>query len=56
MTPSIMAKANERMLSPPKMKMHNNTRKVVAEVITVRVSVLFNDMLNKSKYFMRGCN
>ena len=51
-----MAKANERMLSPPKIKMHNNTRKVVAEVITVRVSVLFNDMLNKSKYFIRGCN
>ena len=27
-TPSIMAKANERMLSPPKMKMANSTMRV----------------------------
>ena len=46
-TPSIIAKANERTLSPPRKKMQSSTSKVVSEVINVRVNVLLSDSLNK---------
>ena len=46
-TPSIMAKANERTLSPPRKKMQSSTRRVVMEVINVRVNVLLSDSLNR---------
>ena len=45
-TPRIMANENERMLSPPRMKIANSTIKVVTEVLMVRASVWFSESLN----------
>lgn len=47
MTPRIIAKANERMLSPPRKKMQRSTKRVVADVMMVRVNVLFKESLNR---------
>ena len=44
-TPKSMAKMKERMESPPRMKMQSSTRKVDAEVITVRPRVELSDLL-----------
>ena len=45
-TPRIMANAKLRMESPPRMKMHSNTIKVLSEVLMVRAKVVFNESLN----------
>ena len=34
------------MLSPPRMKIHNNTINVLTEVLIVRANVVFNESLN----------
>ena len=47
-TPSIIAKENERMLSPPKMKIQSNTMSVDTDVLIVRARVEFNDMLKSN--------
>ena len=46
-TPRIIANENERMLSPPRMKMLRSTMSVVTEVTNVRVRVLLNDSLKR---------
>ena len=46
-TPSIIAKANERMESPPKMNIANSTINVDTEVLTVRANVWLSDSLNR---------
>ena len=45
-TPRIMAKENERMLSPPRKKMVSSTTSVVTDVLMVRASVWFSESLN----------
>ena len=45
MTPRIMAKENERMLSPPRKKMVSSTTSVVTDVLMVRARVWFSDSL-----------
>ena len=49
MTPNIIANTNERMESPPRMKMQRSTRSVEHEVITVRPRVELMDELMVSK-------
>ena len=44
-TPKIIANTNERIASPPRMKMQRSTRRVVADVITVRPRVELIDEL-----------
>ena len=46
-TPKSIAKMNERMESPPRMKMQRSTSKVDAEVITVRPRVELSDLFIK---------
>lgn len=45
MTPSIMANANARMLSPPKTNITRSTMNVDTDVLIVRASVLFRESL-----------
>lgn len=45
-TPSIMANEKLRMLSPPKKKIQSNTMSVETDVLTVRASVWFRELLN----------
>ena len=45
-TPRIMANENERIESPPRMKMASSTMSVVTEVLIVRASVWFSESLN----------
>ena len=49
MTPRIIAKAKERMLSPPRKKMQRSTKRVVSDVMMVRHKVLFKDSLNRRR-------
>ena len=49
-----MAKAKLRMLSPPKMKMLNNTINVLSDVLMVRANVVFNESLNKRAWSRFG--
>ena len=42
-----MANENERMLSPPKMKMARSTINVEIEVLMVRARVWFNESLKR---------
>lgn len=44
-TPNIMANVNERIASPPRMKIHRSTNRVDAEVITVRPRVELSEEL-----------
>lgn len=53
-TPSIIAKEKLRMLSPPRTKIQSNTINVLTEVLIVRASVVFNDVLNKSNLLRFG--
>lgn len=48
-TPRIIANEKLRMLSPPRMKIHNNTINVLTEVLIVRANVVFNERLNNSR-------
>ena len=50
MTPTIKAKANKCITSPPNKYNITTTIKVVNDVIIVRLSVLFNDILTISKW------
>ena len=43
--PTQIANTNPRIVSPPKMKIANNTTKVVAEVLIVLLNVEFNALL-----------
>ena len=45
-TPRIIANAKLRMESPPRLKIHSNTIKVLSEVLIVRAKVVFNESLN----------
>ena len=45
-TPKIIANENERIESPPRMKIQSNTISVVTEVLMVRASVWFSESLN----------
>lgn len=47
-TPSSIANVKLRIVSPPRMKIHNNTSNVLVEVIVVRANVLFSEWLNVS--------
>ena len=46
-TPRIIANEKLRILSPPRIKIHNNTTSVLTDVLIVRASVVFKDSLNK---------
>ena len=48
-TPNSIAKMNERIESPPRMKMHSSTSNVDADVIIVRVNVELSDLLTVVK-------
>ena len=45
-TPSIMANENERIESPPRMKIQSSTISVVTDVLMVRARVWFSESLN----------
>ena len=45
-TPRIIANANLRIDSPPRMKIHSNTINVLNDVLIVRASVVFKESLN----------
>ena len=40
-----MANVNERIVSPPRKKMHSSTSRVENDVITVRLKVWFSERL-----------
>lgn len=53
-TPRIIANEKLRMLSPPRKKIQSNTIKVLSDVLIVRASVVFNDVLNRSNLLRFG--
>ena len=56
MTPINRAKVNPRITSPPKRKMASNTKKVLSEVLNVRLRVLFRAVLKISLRSLFRCS
>lgn len=53
-TPRIIANEKLRMLSPPSMKIHINTIKVLKDVLIVRANVVFSEVLKSSNLLRFG--